>query len=127
MHRNTFINAPKILNTDLSCKKYTNLYFAGQITGVEGYVESAASGLLTAMQVWAKLQGKEPFVWTAETVLGALYCHQQTEVENYQPMNANYGILSPLTEQIRDKAKKRQMFAERALQIIDSIVQSNQI
>ncbi len=124
MHRNTYIHSPKIVNTDLSCKKYSNIYFAGQITGVEGYVESAASGLLTALQILAKIQNKK-ITWTRESVLGALYWHQITMVENFQPMNANYGILAPLQEQVRDKVKKRQKFAERALKNIDSIIEIN--
>ena len=126
MHRNTFINSPKIINADLSCKQYPNIYFAGQITGVEGYVESAASGLLTALQILAKIENKD-ITWTRETVLGALYWHQITAVENFQPMNANYGILAPLQEEVRDKVKKRQKFAERALQNIDSIIERNNL
>ena len=87
----------------------------GQLTGVEGYVESAGSGIAAAMNVYCRLKGKQPLAWTDETVTGALAQYISSPNEDFQPMNANYGILRPLGEDVRDKAKKRRMFAERAM------------
>ena len=121
MHRNTFLNAPKVLARDYSLKEDGAVFFAGQITGVEGYVESADSGLVAAINCLRKCRGLSPVEWDAETVSGALACHVSAPNENFQPMNANYGILRPLAENVRDKAKKKRLFAERALEKIDSI------
>ena len=115
MHRNTYLDSPNVLNADYSCKKFPQLYFAGQLTGVEGYVESAGSGIAAAMNVYCRLKGKQPLAWTDETVTGALAQYISSPNEDFQPMNANYGILRPLGEDVRDKAKKRRMFAERAM------------
>ena len=115
MHRNTYLDSPNVLNADYSCKKFPQLYFAGQLTGVEGYVESAGSGIAAAMNVYCRLKGKRPLAWTDETVTGALAQYISSPNEDFQPMNANYGILRPLGEDVRDKAKKRRMFAERAM------------
>ena len=116
MHRNTYLDSPNVLNADYSCKKFPQLYFAGQLTGVEGYVESAGSGIAAAMNVYCRLKGKRPLAWTDETVTGALAQYISSPNEDFQPMNANYGILRPLGEDVRDKAKKRRMFAERAME-----------
>lgn len=116
MHRNTYLDSPNVLNADYSCKKFPQLYFAGQLTGVEGYVESAGSGIAAAMNVYCRLKGKPPLAWTDETVTGALAQYISSPNEDFQPMNANYGILRPLGEDVRDKAKKRRMFAERAME-----------
>ena len=116
MHRNTYLDSPNVLNADYSCKKFPQLYFAGQLTGVEGYVESAGSGIAAAMNVYCRLKGKQPLAWTDETVTGALAQYISSPNEDFQPMNANYGILRPLGEDVRDKAKKRRMFAERAME-----------
>ena len=117
MHRNTFLNAPAVLNADYSAKEDPNLYFAGQMTGVEGYVESAASGLCAAINLFLKIKG-ETAAWDAETVCGALSLHVSTPRENFQPMNANYAILAPLSQNTRDKALKKRLYAERALEKI---------
>ena len=101
MHRNTFLNAPAVLNADYSAKEDPNLYFAGQMTGVEGYVESAASGLCAAINLFLKIKGELPAAWDAETVCGALSLHVSTPRENFQPMNANYAILAPLSQNTR--------------------------
>lgn len=122
MHRNTYINSPEILNSDFSTKKYKNLFFAGQITGVEGYVESAMSGLLCGFHILRRLNGLEPIKFGAETVCGALSEFISTPNQDFQPMNANYGIISPLGENIRDKALKRRLTAERALKSIEKII-----
>ena len=115
MHRNTFINAPKHLNSDFSMKKYPFIYFAGQLSGVEGYVESIASGLIAGLSMTNKLKGKEFVPLDSTTIIGALCKHISTETVNYQPMNANFGILPELHEKIRDKALKKQAYSERAV------------
>ena len=121
MHRNTFLNAPAVLNADYSARSDKNLYFAGQMTGVEGYVESAASGLCAAINLFLKIKGEPPAVWDAQTVCGALSLHVSAPRENFQPMNANYAILAPLSRSTRDKALKKRLYAERALEKIQEL------
>lgn len=116
MHRNTFLNAPRVLNADYSWKEDGTVFFAGQMTGVEGYVESADSGLVAAINLALKLREQSPVAWSDETVSGALCAHIAAPSENFQPMNANYGILRPLAQNVRDKALKKRLFAERALE-----------
>ena len=118
MHRNTFIDSPRCLNIDFSLKGNGSLFFAGQITGVEGYVESAASGLLAAINLYQKLQGGDLSVPDNTTVLGALSAHISAPNENFQPMNANFGILKPLNEIVRDKKRRYALLAERAIENI---------
>lgn len=115
MHRNTYINSPEILNQDYSLKNNQKIFFAGQITGVEGYVESAASGIAAAIFCLRKMQNK-PFVKIPETtVLGSLTKYISTKNVDFQPMNANFGIL-PLNDiAIRDKAERKRKQAERSL------------
>ena len=116
MHRNTFINSPKLLNTDLSLKKYPNVFFAGQLSGVEGYMESASSGIIAGINAVRRLKGEEPLVLPKYTMLGALlgYITDET-VENFQPMGANFGIIPPLENKIRDKRERYMALAERSL------------
>ncbi len=121
MHRNTYIHAPAVLNRDFSCKNNRRLYFAGQITGVEGYVESAASGLLAAMRIADEILGRTPRVFDDRTVLGALQTHISTPTKDFQPMNANYGILAPLEGRIRDKKERYRALSERSLSIVNAI------
>ena len=121
MHRNTFLNSPHILKSDFSLKEDGKVFFAGQMTGVEGYVESAASGLYAAICCALKLAGKDSLSPDPRTVCGALARHVSCPSENFQPMNANYALLSPFDEQIRDKALKKKMYAERSLEITDGI------
>lgn len=116
MHRNTYLNASKLLDETYCFRKNPYLYFAGQITGVEGYVESVASGLVVGMNVIAKLEGRDKVVFPKETMIGALSQYIATENENFQPMNANYGILPELKEKIRDKKMRYQKLSERALE-----------
>lgn len=118
MHRNTFINAPKHLNSDFSMKKYPFIYFAGQLSGVEGYVESIASGLISGISMASKLNGNKIPKLDCTTIIGALCNHISTETENYQPMNANFGILDPLGEVIRDKSLKKLAYNKRAVENI---------
>lgn len=126
MHRNTFLNSPQELNADLSWKKDGTVFFAGQMTGVEGYVESAASGIWAALGCALKMRGQAGVAWDASTVSGALMRHVTAETEDFQPMNANYGILEPLAEKIRDKALKKKLFAERALKKMREIYENTE-
>ncbi|MPL63284.1 Methylenetetrahydrofolate--tRNA-(uracil-5-)-methyltransferase TrmFO [bioreactor metagenome] len=116
MHRNTFINSPKILKSTMQTANRPSLLFAGQMTGVEGYVESAASGLVAGVNAARIAKGIEPLVFPEETAHGAL-CQYIThaEVKRFQPMNINFGLLPPLGQKIRDKKIKNKMIAERAL------------
>ncbi|MGN1235515.1 MAG: FAD-dependent oxidoreductase, partial [Christensenellaceae bacterium] len=118
MHRNTYLPSGS-LEDDFSYRGRDGLFFAGQITGVEGYVESAMSGLLVGVHILRRIRGQEKLVWNSDTVCGALSRYVASGVEDFQPMNANYGILTPVDE--RDKAKKRRMIAERALEAIGMI------
>ena len=118
MHKNTFIQSPSVLNRDFSVKNNQRLYFAGQITGVEGYVESAASGLLAAMAVYADIMGKPAPSFDDRTVLGALQTHISTPNKDFQPMNANFGILAPLPTRIKDKKERYRALAQRALDTV---------
>ncbi len=116
MHRNTYLNSPKCLNSDFSLKENGTVFFAGQITGVEGYVESAASGLLAAVNAYRRVCGKSSIIPDNTTVLGALAAHISTESSNFQPMNANFGILKPAEKVIKDKKQRYAYLAERALE-----------
>ena len=114
MHRNTFIDSPRLLNGDFSMRNNPYLFFGGQITGVEGYMESAASGLMAGINLSLRLLGKETVILPKDTMIGALsrYISDET-VKNFQPMGANFGILPPLSEKIRDKQERYMMLAER--------------
>lgn len=118
MHRNTYLNSPEILNDDFSVKSAPFIFFAGQLTGVEGYVESAASGLLAAVHMVRKLKGKPPVALDNTTVCGALSAHICGACDNFQPMNANFGILKPLEKAVRDKKLRYAALADRALENI---------
>ena len=106
MHRNTFIHSPSVLNRNFSFKNNQRIFFAGQITGVEGYVESAASGLLAAIAIYDEIQGKPPRVFDDTCICGALQTHISTPNKDFQPMNANFGILQPLPIRIKDKKQR---------------------
>lgn len=118
MHRNTYLNSPTCLNADFSLKENGEVFFAGQMTGVEGYVESAASGILAALHLWRKLEGKQPIVPDNTTVSGALSAHIAGNTPDFQPMNANFGILRAPEKTIRDKKQRYAYLAERALRSI---------
>ena len=120
MHRNTFLNSPECLNADLSMKDYPNVFFAGQITGVEGYVESAATGLLAGINVARRLNGLETLKLDNKTMIGALSNYVATSNADFQPMNANYGILE-IGDQVKDKAERKKRQGIRALNEIDKI------
>lgn len=115
MHRNTFINSTECLSPDYSLKNHPNVFFAGQITGVEGYVESAMSGLLAAIYAERKINSKPQVLISEETVCGALAKYITTKNQDFEPMNANFGIIPPLGAVIKDKKEKKRLQAERSL------------
>ncbi len=119
MHKNTFINSPKLLDNTYAMREKPEVYFAGQITGVEGYVESAASGLLAGINASNRLLGKKPFILPSTTVIGSMSAYiSDTSVRNFQPMNANFGLVDTLEIKTRDKKKKYMEVAEKSIQII---------
>ncbi len=124
MHRNTFLQSPKLLDRYYADRRNPLVAFAGQMTGVEGYVESTASGFLAAVAMAAKVRGREVPDFPKSTAIGALGLYISDEsVENFQPMNINFSIISPLEKRIRKKAEKNLAIANRSLEIIDGIVQ----
>lgn len=127
MHRNTFINSPTVLNADYSLKERSKTYFAGQITGVEGYVESAGSGLAAAIYLERKLKDKSVSLLPECTVLGALAKYITTPNKDFQPMNANFGILPPIVAQTKDKALKKRLQAEKSLRAIEDYKKENEL
>jgi methylenetetrahydrofolate--tRNA-(uracil-5-)-methyltransferase len=123
MHRNTFLNSPNLLRWDFSMRDDPMLFFAGQMTGVEGYVESAASGFSAGVHLARKLQGRAPIDFTAETAIGALghYVSEFTG-KDFQPMNVTFGIMDAYPERIRNKQERNHKIAERSLERIRAIV-----
>ncbi len=116
IHRNSYLNAPRALTPHLSAKDDPQLLFAGQLTGVEGYTESAATGMMAGINLARLLAGEEPVLPPATTMLGALYRYlRESEPGRFQPMNANFGLLEPLENPPRDKFKKKEALAARAL------------
>lgn len=116
MHRNSFLNSPKLLNSDFSLRSKKNIFFAGQITGVEGYMESAGSGILAGINAVRLAENKIPFVPEQDTMLGALCEYISDEsVTNFQPMGANFGVLPPIEPKIRDKKERYKALADRAI------------
>lgn len=116
MHRNSFLDSPRLLNSDFSLRSNPYLYFAGQITGVEGYMESAASGIMAGINAVRRADGKEPLKLDDKTMIGALSDYISDEsVKNFQPMGANFGILPPIEPKIRDKKERYAALAKRAL------------
>ncbi len=123
MHRNTYINSPGLLEPTYKLKTRKNIYFAGQITGVEGYVESASSGLVAGINAAMDALGKERVIFPAETAIGALsYYISSSYVKDFQPMNINFGLIKPLEIKIKDKKEKCQKIASRSLEIINKMV-----
>ena len=121
MHRNTFLCSPKLLDENYMLKGSENVFFAGQMTGVEGYVESAASGITAGRALADILDGKRPIILPATTMMGALANYVSHALDsNFQPMGSNMGILPPLSENIRDKKKKYAALAERSLADLDN-------
>lgn len=124
MHRNTYLNSPTLLKRTYQLKQQENIYFAGQMTGVEGYVESAASGIVAAINVVNYSKGKE-IIFPTETMIGAManYIVDNTN-KNFQPINANFGIIKPLEEKIKDKKEKYSKYAERSLEILSEFLEN---
>ena len=121
MHRNSFLNSPTLLNSDFSLRTKPNLFFAGQITGVEGYMESASSGIIAGLNAVRKAEGKDSFVPNDVTMIGALCDYISDEsVKNFQPMGANFGVLPTIEPKIRDKKERYTALATRALESLDN-------
>ncbi len=117
MHRNSFLNSPKLLNADFSLRNNPNIFFAGQITGVEGYMESAASGIMAGINAVRRARGEESLVLSEYNMIGALSQYISDEsVTNFQPMGANFGILPPIEPKIKDKRERYAALANRALE-----------
>ncbi|MHB8063899.1 MAG: methylenetetrahydrofolate--tRNA-(uracil(54)-C(5))-methyltransferase (FADH(2)-oxidizing) TrmFO [Ruminiclostridium sp.] len=122
MHRNTYINSPKLLDNTYKLKKSDSLYFAGQITGVEGYIESTASGFVAGINAAAQCLKKENIIFPANTAIGALSNYiSDTIVKNFQPMNANFGLFNNVDTSIRDKKIRNSEIARKSLESIDHI------
>jgi len=116
IHRNSYLNAPQVLTPHLSARDDARLLFAGQLTGVEGYTESAATGLLAGINLARLLEGEEPLVPPPTTMLGALYRYlREAEPAHFQPMNANFGLVEPLETPVKDKMKRKEKLVERAM------------
>ena len=120
MHRNTFINSPKLLLPTYQFRKNDQLFFAGQMTGVEGYVESAASGLIAGINAARLVKGEELMVPPRTTAIGSLAHYiTHTDPKHFQPMNANFGLFEALPKRIRNKKERAEKYAERALESIE--------
>lgn len=123
MHRNSFLDSPRLLNKDFSLRSNENIYFAGQITGVEGYMESASSGLLAGLNAVRKANGDPPLLLGENTMLGALTDYiSDPSVKNFQPMGANFGILPPIEPKIRDKKERYAALSKRALDELEKVI-----
>lgn len=121
MHRNTFMKSPEVLLPTYQSKVRTDLFFAGQMTGVEGYVESAASGLVAGINAAKLALGETPVEFPTDTAMGAMAHYiTHTSAKHFQPMNANFGIFEPLKQRIRDKKERNQALADRALASLEA-------
>lgn len=128
MHRNTFINSPKLLGSDFVVRNNSNILFAGQITGVEGYMESASSGLIAGINAYLLAVGKPTITLPDVTMIGALSRYISDEnVKDFQPMGANFGVLPPLVDRPRDKTLRGAMYASRSLESLDKFIKDNNI
>lgn len=125
MHRNTFINSPKVLKATYQFKNRDDLFFAGQMTGVEGYVESAASGLIAGINAARFVLGESPVKFPVETAMGSMAHYiTTTNAKNFQPMNANFGLLPGLPEKIKNKQERNERLASRALETIQKFMKN---
>ncbi len=115
VHRNTFINAPLFLRRDLAFLSRQDAFLAGQITGVEGYIESTAMGLIAGINAARMLRSEEPVAVPPDTAHGALLHHISTPAKDFQPSNVNFGLFPPISSRIRDKSRKKRLLTERAL------------
>ena len=122
MHRNTYLNGPDMLGANYALKGNPMIRFAGQLSGVEGYMESTASGMVAAIGLYCALTGKPEPDFTGKTVLGALARHVSTPNANFQPMNANFGILEPLGERVRGKRFRYEKLSQRAIDVLNEVI-----
>lgn len=121
MHRNSFINAPKVINGYFRLKDNSSTFIAGQLSGVEGYVESIASGLMCGINAARLVEGKELIKLPSTTIIGALCRYLESDNADFQPMNANFGILPPLENKTRDKAKNKLLYSDRSLKDLEKV------
>jgi methylenetetrahydrofolate--tRNA-(uracil-5-)-methyltransferase len=122
MHRNTFLNSPCLLDRYYRLKAEPRISFAGQMTGVEGYVESAASGFLVGVETARRLRGMEPVNFPRETAIGALGLYVSNEsITQFQPMNVNFGIIPPLDHRVKGKRNKNAELSQRSLAVIEQL------
>ena len=122
MHRNTYLNGPDMLAENYALKGNPYLRFAGQLSGVEGYMESTCSGMVAAIGLYCAMNGREEPDFTGKTILGALARHVSTPNANFQPMNANFGILEPMNERIRGKRNRYEKLSERAIETLNEVI-----
>ena len=127
MHRNTSSTGPQVVDTNFVWKKHPDIRFAGQMTGVEGYMESAASGIVAGLNMARHLLGENEVEFGSSTIIGALEKHTRTPNENYQPMNSNFGILDRLPERVKGKRNRYEKMAERAIADMNRIIKENNI
>ena len=128
IHRNSYLNSPAALSAHLSARDDAAVLFAGQITGVEGYTESSATGLLAGINLSRVLSGDSPVIPPPTTMLGALYRYMsEADPKHFQPMNANFGLLDELPQRVRDKKQKRELFAERALREMQTWIETHDV
>lgn len=127
MHRNTYLNGPDMLGANYALKDNPLIRFAGQLSGVEGYMESTASGLVAAIGLACAMTGKPEPDFTGKTILGALARHVSTPTANFQPMNANYGILDSLNERVRGKRNRYEKLSERAIDVLTEVIKNNEL
>ena len=128
MHRNTFLDSPRLLTPYYSLKENNNIFFAGQITGVEGYMESASSGIAAAVNAYMRSCGREGIIFPMETMIGAFQRYISDDmIVNYQPMGANFGILPPLVDRPRNKQERGLAFSKRSLECLSEFLKENRL
>ncbi|MEO0233216.1 MAG: FAD-dependent oxidoreductase, partial [candidate division WOR-3 bacterium] len=126
VHKNIYINSPKILNPDLSLKKNKNMFFAGQITGTEGYVEAVAGGIFAGINAFLRKKGKETLIFPKNTAIGALINYiTSSNNQNFSPMNINLGLFEDIPK-FKDKREKRKFIAERAISELKKFIDENE-
>jgi methylenetetrahydrofolate--tRNA-(uracil-5-)-methyltransferase len=126
MHRNTFINAPALLAATMAWRERDDLFFAGQITGTEGYVGSTASGLVAGLNLARLLTGRQPVTFPQEAMLGSLLHYvSHSEEQPFQPMKPNFGIIAPLTPHVRKKRQRYEAYAQRSAETLEVFIAEN--
>ena len=127
MHRNTYLNGPALLGANYALKNNPMIRFAGQLSGVEGYMESTCSGMAAAIGLYCAMNGKPEPDFTGKTIIGALARHVSTPSANFQPMNANYGVLEPLNERIRGKKFRYERMSARAIETMEEVIKQYEL